>query len=186
MIDLSPPHIKNPININPWTVNFQSECLFHYKRTIIQTIISRANLLSSSRTIFLNELRNIKQTLINNRFPNYIVDTKIKQFINKPEQPNIDNSLNHKQSINLYYKNQFHSNYKIDEQIFKNLIHKNVPPTHATKKVRLIYIYIYIYIERERERLPRDTYIYMNADEIVSLRLKQDEAISLLSSKSLI
>ena len=39
---------------------------------------------------------NIKQTLINNRFPNYIVDTEIKQFINKPEQPNIDNNLNHK------------------------------------------------------------------------------------------
>ena len=34
------------------------------------------------------------------------------QFINKPEQPNTDNNLNHKQSINLNYKNQFHNNYK--------------------------------------------------------------------------
>ena len=50
-------------------------------------------------------------------FPNYIVDTEIKHFINKTEQYNIDNTLNHKQSINLYYKNQFHSNYKIDEHI---------------------------------------------------------------------
>ena len=67
-------------------------------------------LLSSSRTIFLNELENIKQTLINNGFPNYIVDTEINNFIYKTEQPNRENFLNHKQSINLYYEKQFHNN----------------------------------------------------------------------------
>ena len=88
-------------------------------KTIIKTLISRAKLLFSSRTIFLNEIKNIKQTFINNGFPNFIVDTETKHFINKTEQHNIDNNLNHKQSINLYYKNQFHSNYKIDEHILK-------------------------------------------------------------------
>ena len=33
---------------------------------------------------------------------------------------------------------KFHSNYKIDEKISKNLIHENVLPTDPTKKVRLI------------------------------------------------
>ena len=47
-------------------------------------------------------------------------------------------TLNHKQSINLYYKNQVHNNYKRDEQILKNRIQKNVLPTNHTKKVRLI------------------------------------------------
>ena len=61
---------KNPTNINPCTLNFHNECSFRYKRTIIKTIISRAKLLSSSLTIFLKELKNIKQTLINNGFPN--------------------------------------------------------------------------------------------------------------------
>ena len=70
-------HKKKPPNINPGTPSFQRECPFHYKKTIIKTLISRAKLLSSSRTIFLDELKNIKQTLINNGFPNYIVDTKI-------------------------------------------------------------------------------------------------------------
>ena len=97
MIDLSSPHIKKPTYINPCTLNFQSECPFRYKRTIIKTLISRTKVLSSSRIIFLNELKNIKQILINNGFPNYIVDTEIKQFIYKPEQPNIDNNLDHKQ-----------------------------------------------------------------------------------------
>ena len=51
---------------------------------------------------------------------------------------NINNILNHKQSINLCNKNQFHSNYKTDEHILKNLIQKNVLPTDPTKKVSLI------------------------------------------------
>ena len=52
------------------------------------------------------------------------------------------NILNHKQSINLYYKNQFHSNYKIDEHIFKKKnILENVFLTDPTKKVRLIIYY---------------------------------------------
>ena len=37
--------------------------------------------------------------------------------------------------------NQFHSNYKIDEHILKNLIQKNVLSTDPTKKVRLIIYY---------------------------------------------
>ena len=113
---------------------------FHYKRTIIKTLISRAKLLSSSWTIFLNELKNIKQTLINNGFPNYIVDTEFKQLINKLEH-SIDNILNHKQSINLYYKKHFHSNYMIDEHIFKKKLSKNVHPNDPTKKIRFVIYY---------------------------------------------
>ena len=111
------------------------------KKTIIKTLISRAKLQASSRNIFLNELENIKQTLINNGFLDYIVDTEIKHFIYKTEQHNIDNTLNHKQSINLYYKKQFYRNCKIDEHVLKNLIRKNVLPTDPTKKVRLIIYY---------------------------------------------
>ena len=118
---------------------FLSLSLYIYNHK--KTLISRATLPSFSRTIFLNELKNIKQTLINNGFPSYIVVTEIKPFNNKPEQPNIEQILNHKKSINLYYKKQFHCNYKIDEHILKYLIQKSVLPTNPTKKVRLIIYY---------------------------------------------
>ena len=39
---------KKPTNINPCPFNFQSECLIGYKRKIIKTLISRANLLNMS------------------------------------------------------------------------------------------------------------------------------------------
>ena len=68
-------------------------------------------------------------------FPNYIVDTEIKPFIIKTEQYNMDNTLNDKQSINLYYQNKFYSNYKIDKHTKKPYPKKNVL-TNPTKKVR--------------------------------------------------
>ena len=86
---------KKPTYINPCTLNFKSEYPIRYKRTNIKSLISWAKLLFSSQTIFLNELKNIKQTLINNGFPDYIVDIEIKHFINKTEH-NKDNILNHK------------------------------------------------------------------------------------------
>ena len=71
-----------------------NKCLFYILKFIkedislaleisVFMIISRANLLS---------------------IHNYIVNREIKHFINKTDQHNIDNTLNHKQSINLFYK----------------------------------------------------------------------------------
>ena len=56
------------------------------KIAIINNLISRAKLFSS-KTIFYKGVENIKQALIKNGFPNYIVDQQIKRmikmFINK-------------------------------------------------------------------------------------------------------
>ena len=44
------------------------------KTLIIKTLIYRAKLLSSTRTIFYSELKNCKQTYLKNKFLNRIVD----------------------------------------------------------------------------------------------------------------
>ena len=74
---------KNLSILIPAPSIFNSECHFRYKITIIKTLISRVKLLSSSRSIFFKELKNIKQTLINNGFTNNIVDTVIIMSIIK-------------------------------------------------------------------------------------------------------
>ena len=71
---------KKTSNNNFCTLNFKSECLFRYKKAIID------NLISSSKTIFYKEVENIKQALINNGFPNYIVDEQIKRMIKNVNQ----------------------------------------------------------------------------------------------------
>ena len=56
IVGLTTSKYKKPTNINPCTLNFHSVCSFRYKRIIIKIFISRDTPLSSSRTIFLNEL----------------------------------------------------------------------------------------------------------------------------------
>ena len=73
---------------NSRIVNFKSECPFRYRKAIIHNLISRAKLISTSKTIFYEEVENIKQALINNGFPNYIVDEKIKWMIKNVNQQN--------------------------------------------------------------------------------------------------
>ena len=58
------------------------------KKVIINNLISRAKLISSSKTISYKEIKNIKQTLINNGFPNYIDDDQIKRMIKNVCQQN--------------------------------------------------------------------------------------------------
>ena len=58
------------------------------KKAIINNLISRTKLISSFKTIFYKELKNIKQTLISNGFPNYIVDEQIQPTIRNVSQQN--------------------------------------------------------------------------------------------------
>ena len=73
--------------------------------------------------MFYIELKNIKQTLINNGSPNYIVDEQIKRTIGNVSQSNkhCDTPTNKQTLIKLFYRNQMQYNYKLDETIFKNV-----------------------------------------------------------------
>ena len=107
-----------PFNNNSCSLNVKSECTFKYKKAIINNLISRAKLISSSKTIFYKEIENIKQALINNGFPNYIVDEQIKRMIENVNQQNIHCTTPPSQQtyIKLFYRNQMHYNYKSDEK----------------------------------------------------------------------
>ena len=126
---------KKPSNNNSCTLNFKSECPFRYKKTIINSLISRAKLISS-KTIFYKEVENIKQALINNGFPNYIVDEQIKCRFKNVNQQNKHCTTPPSQVtyIKLFCHNQMHYNYESDEKILKTLIHKNILPTDPNKK----------------------------------------------------
>ena len=133
---------KKPSSINSCTLNFKSECLFRYKKAIIHNLISHAKLISS-KTIFYKEIENIKQALINNGFPNYIVDEQIKRMIKNVNQQNKQCTTPSSQQtyIKLFYRNQMHYNYKSDEKILKTLIHRNILPTDPNKKIKLNIYY---------------------------------------------
>ena len=113
---------KKPSYNKSFTLNFNSQCPFRYKKAIINNLISRA------KTVFGKEVENIKQSLINNGFPNYFVDEQIKLMIKNVNQQNKHCTTPPSQQtyIKLFYRNQMYYNYKSDEKILKTLIHKNI------------------------------------------------------------
>ena len=138
-----PPLTKKPSSNNSCTLNFKSECSFRYKKAIINNLISHAKLISSSKTIFYKEVENIKQALISNGFPNYIVDEQIKRMIKNVNQQNKHCTTPPSQQtyIELFYRNQMQYNYKSDEKILKTLLHRNILPIDPNKKIKLIIYY---------------------------------------------
>ena len=132
-----PPLTKNPLIITtvPSTLKVKAPSDIK-KKAIINNLISRAKLISSSKTIFYKEVENIKQALINNGFPNYIVHEQIKRMIKNANQQNKHCTTPPSQQtyIKLFYRYQMHYNYKSDEKILKTLIHRNILPTDPNKK----------------------------------------------------
>ena len=100
----------------------------------MKNLLHRAYHISSFKTIFHKELKNTKQTLVNNYFPNKLIDQQIKQYLHNTHK----NSNNNANRINLYYKNQMHKSYKVDEQVITNIIHRHIKPTEAQKKKKKI------------------------------------------------
>ena len=134
---------KKPSSNNSCTLNFKSECPFRYKKAIINNLIFRAKLISSSKTIFYKEVENIKQALINNGFPNYFVDEQIKCMIKNVNQQNKHCTTPPSQQtyIKLFYRNQMHYNYKSDEKILKYWFIETYSPLILIKKIKLIIYY---------------------------------------------
>ena len=131
-----PPLTKTPLVITPVPSTLKVNAPSDIKKAIIHNLISRAKLISYSKTIFYEEVENIKQALINNGFPNYIVDEQIKRMIKNVNKQNKQWTTPSSQQtyIKLFYHNQMYYNYKSDEKILKTLIHKNILPTDPNKK----------------------------------------------------
>ena len=86
--------------------------------------------------MFYKEIKNIKQILINDGFPNYIGDEQINRIIKNVSQKNKHCNIpaNKPNIYQTFYRNQLPYNYKLDGNILKTLIHRNILSTdHAIK-----------------------------------------------------
>ena len=96
---------KKPTSYNSTLLSYHSECRQKYKIAIIKNLIHRPFYISS-KTIFYKELTNIKQTLVNNNFPNKLVDQKIKLYLHNIDKNNYTTNNNNTNRIKLYYRNK--------------------------------------------------------------------------------
>ena len=120
-------------------LNYKSECTDKYKNSVITNYLNRAYKISSTWKDFHHEVLHIKQVLINNNYPNKIVDDHIQIFIQNKLKTN--NKPRDNNSIKIYYQNQTHGQYKIDERIIKDIVSRNTSCTKSDQQLRIIFYY---------------------------------------------
>ena len=119
-------------------LNFNSECPIRYKLSVIKSYIKRAYSVSSSWDLFNAEITRMKQILVNNGFPNSIVDTEIRTVMNNIRNQHQNQNCD---KIKVFYCNQMNNNYKTDETVIKNIITKNVVPKKLSTKLDIVIYY---------------------------------------------
>lgn len=86
-------------------LNFISLCPLQYKIGTIKTFLHRAFVICSTWENFHLEVIRIKQLLINNNFPIYLIDKIINNFLKtKFEQNIINKSTSNENIIKIYFK----------------------------------------------------------------------------------
>ena len=121
-------------------LNGKSECSEKYKHSVISNYLNRAFRTSDNWKDFHEEVVHIKQLLINNNFPNKMVDNQIKKFLDNALSPKV-NKEEKKTPIIIYHQGQTHKNYKLDEKVIENIVNKNTKCLDDNKKIKIIFYY---------------------------------------------
>ena len=120
-------------------LNNKSECPDKYKLSVINNYLNRAYKISDSWQDFHREILYVKQVLVNNNYPNTLVDTQLKKFLDQKHSSG--NNIQSKNLIPIYYENQMHENYRLEERIIKNIVYDNTRCLHGESKLNLIFYY---------------------------------------------
>ena len=121
-------------------LNGNSECVDKYKNSVVVNYLNRAYKVTTNWTDFSQEMQHIKQMLVNNNYSNQKIGNLMKNFIEKKMtvtanvQPEI-------KPLNIFYNNQMHNNYKIEERVVKDIIHNNVKSTEPNQRINVTFYY---------------------------------------------
>ena len=69
-------------------LNNQGECPQRYKDATIRSLIHRTYKISSNWQVFRQQINKLKQTFINNSYPNYLFDNILLHYLSKVTAPN--------------------------------------------------------------------------------------------------
>lgn len=113
-------------------MNFGSYTPFNYKISIIKTLVHRAYKIATSWEILDKELKRITQSLINNDFPQNLIEKHINNILNSLSN-NENETTNNK--IIFYYQSQVVNEMKVEESKLKSIINKHIKGTNNERVV---------------------------------------------------
>ena len=119
-------------------MNYFSIAPERYKQGVITTLLHRAYTVCSSWLLFHQEVLRIKQVLVNNNYPESIVDKQIALFLSKKYTLTEEKDAN--EEITFFYKGQMTSQYKQEESALHKIMSDHIQPT-GNKKIKLHIYY---------------------------------------------
>ena len=121
-------------------LNANSECPEQYKESVILNYLNRAYKITKNWEDFHYEVTHIKQVLVNNNFSNTMIDKLTQKFLNnRVAVPKSTNAI--KTVLPIYYHNQMHGNYRLDERIIKEIIKENAYCKDPNQDLKVIVYY---------------------------------------------
>ena len=148
-------------------IKYNCDAPDRYKTGVIYTLLHRAKKICSTKESFETEKKRIKNLLVNNGFPNAVLDRISKRFkfalemnsaagSNAPagsnlsldetrDQSSLPNSANvngapvESRCVKVFYENQFHNHYKLDEDAIRKIIKNHI--LQISVEVKLVVYY---------------------------------------------
>jgi len=122
-------------------LNGDSECPKRYLRSSISAYIRRALSHCSTWKDAHQELERITQVLVNNGYTNTDISDVIKRHMDKWYTHQDTTTPANDKHIKIYYRSHMSTDYKTDEKIIKDIVHRNVRPTDPEQHIALIIYY---------------------------------------------
>jgi predicted GIY-YIG superfamily endonuclease len=118
-------------------LNYHSIAPEQYKVGVVTTMLNRAYTICSEWDLFHAEVLRLQQLFTNNNFPSKLVDDVINKFLNRKFEEQINSEPENK--INLYYRSQMSSQYKMEEKNIRKILEDNVTPRDGSRINLSIY-----------------------------------------------
>ena len=108
---------------------------------MIKTLIQRSYKIASDWNLFEQDMKRLKQTLINNGYSNSQFDKVCSDFVDSINNNNENNTPENSNVHEIFYQNQMSDTYKIDEKVIKTILKNNVKCNNENDKLKLIIYY---------------------------------------------
>ena len=122
--------------------NYNSHIPAQYKDSVISSLVNRAIKLCSTPENLTSELNRISQILVNNGYPQCLIDKTIKTKLNQQRDTNrVDLPVQTLDDINFYVELHNVSNFSQDTKRLRSMLQDHVVPAEEGKKVKITTYY---------------------------------------------
>ena len=120
-------------------LNGASDCPDRYKNSVIKAYVHRALTHCSTWQLVHQELRRVKQILVDNNYPISVIEQEIKLALSRRLEQRHSQTVG--ATYHLFYRNTMSPGYRTDEKVLRGIIHRNCKPVQTTDTLKLNIYY---------------------------------------------